>query len=48
MPVTTLTQEITATSQTVPEEAVRQAATRATVGMSEVEHVEIKGVEVLL
>lgn len=48
MPVTTLTQEVTATSRTGPEEAVRQAVARATAEMAEVEHVEVKRVEVLL
>lgn len=48
MPVTTLSREVTATSQTSPEEAVRQAVARVTTEIDEVEHVEIKRVEVLL
>jgi uncharacterized protein (DUF433 family)/flavin-binding protein dodecin len=48
MPVTTLTREVTATSQTSPEEAVRQAVAWVTAEIDEVEHVEVKRVEVLL
>lgn len=48
MSVTTLTQEVAATSRTGPEEAVKQAVTRARSEMAEVEHVEVKRVEVLL
>ena len=48
MSVTTLTQELAATSRTGPEEAVRQAVARVRAEMAEVEHVEVKRVEVLL
>ncbi|MBD0327793.1 MAG: dodecin domain-containing protein [Pyrinomonadaceae bacterium] len=48
MSVTTLTEEITVTSRTSPEEAVRQAVARATSAMPDVESVEVKQVEVLL
>jgi flavin-binding protein dodecin/uncharacterized protein (DUF433 family) len=47
MPVTTLTREITATSQTGPEEAVKQAIARVTSEISGVRNVEVKRVEVL-
>ena len=47
MPVTTLTREVTATSRTGPEEAVRQAIARVTSEMSGVRDVEVKRVEVL-
>jgi flavin-binding protein dodecin len=43
-----LTEEITVTSQTGPEEAVRQAIARATAAMLDVENVEVKRVEALL
>jgi flavin-binding protein dodecin len=46
--VTTLTEEITATALTSPDEAVRQAVARATSAMTDVESVEVKRVEVLL
>jgi flavin-binding protein dodecin len=46
--VTQLTEEITVTSQTGPEEAVRQAIARATAAMRDVENVEVKRVEALL
>lgn len=48
MPITTLTREVSATSQTSPEEAVRQAVAGVTAEMDEVEHIEVKRVEVLL
>jgi flavin-binding protein dodecin len=48
MPITTVTTEITVTSMTSPEEAVRQATAIATDGLTEVESVEVKQVEVLL
>jgi len=48
MPVTTLTREVTATSQIGPQEAVSQAIARVTAEMSGVKHVEVKRVEVLL
>jgi uncharacterized protein (DUF433 family)/flavin-binding protein dodecin len=48
MPVTTLTREVTASSGTSPEDAVRQAVARVTADIAEVEHVEVKRVEVLL
>jgi uncharacterized protein (DUF433 family)/flavin-binding protein dodecin len=47
MPVTTLTREVTATSRTGPEEAVRQAIARVTSEISGVRDVEVKRVEVL-
>jgi flavin-binding protein dodecin len=46
--VTTLTEEITATALTSPDEAVRQAVARATSEMTDIESVEVKRVEVLL
>lgn len=46
--VTTLTEEITATALTSPDEAVRQAVARATTEMADIESVEVKRVEVLL
>jgi flavin-binding protein dodecin len=46
--VTTLTEEITATALTSPDEAVRQAVARATSAMTDIESVEVKRVEVLL
>jgi flavin-binding protein dodecin len=48
VPVTTLTEEITATAQTSPDEAVRQAVARAASVMTGIEIVEVKRVEVLL
>ena len=48
MSITTLTEEITVTSRTSPEEAVRQAVARATSAMPNVENVEVKRVEALL
>jgi uncharacterized protein (DUF433 family)/flavin-binding protein dodecin len=48
MPVTTLTREVTATSQIGPEEAVTQAIAGVTAEMTGVKHVEVKQVEVLL
>ena len=48
MPVTTLTREISATSQTSPEEAVSQAVAGVTTEIEGVERVEVKRVEVLL
>ena len=48
MPITTVTTEITVTSMTSPEEAVRQATAIATDRLNEVESVEVKRVEVLL
>jgi flavin-binding protein dodecin len=48
VPVTTLTEEITATAQTGPDEAVRQAVARAASAMTGIEIVEVKRVEVLL
>lgn len=47
MSVTTLTEEITVTSRTSPEEAVRQAVARATSALPDVESVAVKQVEVL-
>ena len=47
MPVTTLTREVTATSRTGPEEAVRQAIAKVTSELSGVRDVEVKRVEVL-
>lgn len=47
MLVTTLTREVTATSRTGPEEAVRQATARVTSEISGVRDVEVKRVEVL-
>lgn len=46
--VTTLTEEITATALTSPDEAVRQAVARATSDMTDIETVEVKRIEVLL
>ena len=46
--VITLTEEITATALTSPDEAVRQAVARATSAMTDIESVEVKRVEVLL
>jgi flavin-binding protein dodecin len=46
--VTTLTEEITVTSLTSPEEAVRQAVAKATSLMPDVENVEVRRVEALL
>jgi flavin-binding protein dodecin len=46
--VTRLTEEITVTSQTGPEEAVRQAVARATAAIPDAENVEVKRVEALL
>lgn len=48
MPITTVTTEITVTTMTSPEEAVRQATAIATDRLNEVESVEVKQVEVLL
>lgn len=48
MPVTTLTREVSATSQIGPEEAVTQAVARVTSEMTGVEDVAVKRVEVLL
>lgn len=48
MPVTTLTREVTATSQIGPEEAVTQAIARVTSEMTGVRDVAVKRVEVLL
>ena len=48
VPVTTLTEEITATALTSPDEAARQAVARATAAMKDIESVEVKRVEVLL
>lgn len=48
MAVTQLTEEITVTSQTSPEEAVRQAIAQATAAMLDVQNVEVKRVEALL
>ena len=48
MPVTTLTEDITATVLTSPDEAARQAVARATAAMKDIESVEVKRVEVLL
>jgi uncharacterized protein (DUF433 family)/flavin-binding protein dodecin len=45
--VTTLTREVTATSRTGPEEAVRQAIAKVTSEISGVRDVEVKRVEVL-
>ena len=47
VPVTTLTEEITATALTSPDEAARQAVARATAAMKDIESVEVKRVEVL-
>jgi flavin-binding protein dodecin len=47
VPVTTLTEEITATARTSPDEAVRQAVARAASTMTDIEIVEVKRVEVL-
>jgi flavin-binding protein dodecin len=46
--VTQLTEEITVTLQTGPEEAVRQAIAQATAAMPNVQNVEVKRVEALL
>src|SRR5215213_6642474 len=46
--VNTLTEEITATALTSPDEAVSQAVARATSAMTDIEAVEVKRVEVLL
>jgi flavin-binding protein dodecin len=48
VPVTTLTEEITATAQTSLDEAVRQAVARAASVMTDIEIVEVKRVQVLL
>jgi len=48
VPVTTLTEEITATALTSPDEAARQAVARATAAIKDIESVEVKRVEVLL
>jgi flavin-binding protein dodecin len=48
VPVTTLTEEITATAQTSLDEAVRQAVARAASVMTNIENVEVKRVQVLL
>jgi flavin-binding protein dodecin len=48
VPVTTLTEEITVTSQTGPEEAVRQAVARATSATPNAEKIEVARVEALL
>ena len=48
VPLTTLTEEITATALTSPDEAARQAVARATAAMKDIESVEVKRVEVLL
>ncbi len=48
MPVTTLSREVTATSQIGPEEAVSQAIAGVSAELAGVEHVEVKRVEVLL
>jgi flavin-binding protein dodecin len=48
VPVTTLTEEITATAQTSPDEAVRLAVAKAASVMTDIEVVEVKRVEVLL
>jgi len=48
VPVTTLTEEITATARTSPDEAVRLAVARAASVMTNIEIVEVKRVEVLL
>jgi flavin-binding protein dodecin len=48
VPVTTLTEDITATALTSPDEAARQAVARATAAMKDIESVEVKRVEVLL
>jgi flavin-binding protein dodecin len=48
VPITTVTTEITVTSMTSPEDAVRQATAMATDGLNGVESVEVKQVEVLL
>jgi flavin-binding protein dodecin len=46
--VTTLTEEITATALTSPDQAVKQAVARATSAMTDIESVEVTRVEVLL
>ena len=48
VPATTLTEEITASSQTSPDEAVRLAVARAASAMPDIETAEVKRVEVLL
>lgn len=48
MPVTTVTTKITVTSMTGPQEAIDQATVIATAGLSKVEGVKVKRVEVVL
>jgi flavin-binding protein dodecin len=44
---TTLSKELTATSQTGPDEAIKQATARATAQLSGIENIKVKEVEVM-
>ncbi len=45
---TTLTKELSATSQTSPDEAIREATARATAQLTGIENIKVKEVEVLV